>query len=259
MGLEALVGASAWFPSLLLFLVRIGAFVVGQPLFGLQGESRMARLVIATALGGMFFAAAGAPLVVVEGPAQFALLVAREALIGFALGLGVRLLTAAMTTAGEILSHEMGFAMATIVDPATGRTSPVISNLFETVAFLLMFELDVHHLVLRAVGATYESLPVGSGFDPAPVAERLSQMVSLALDYGMRYAVPVIGVMILLTAVLVMLARAVQNINLMEFSFGLRILLALLASAYFLTTGTPFLESMFEDLAVRAGTLFAGT
>ena len=40
MGLEALVGASAWFPSLLLFLVRIGAFVVGQPLFGLQGESR---------------------------------------------------------------------------------------------------------------------------------------------------------------------------------------------------------------------------
>ena len=59
-------------------------------------------------------------------------------------------------------------------------------------------------------------------------------------------------------AALVMLARAVPNINLLEFAFPLRIMLALTASIYFLTAGTPFLERMFEALLEQTRLLFTG-
>ncbi len=256
--MEIITGLAIWLPSLFLHFVRVGAFFVGQPLFGIQSESKMLRVILMVSLGSIFFWVNGAPIVEVSSITAYGLLVAREALIGFGIGLATKLMTAALATAGEILSHEMGFAMAQIVDPATGRSSPVISQLFETSALLLMFELNVHHDVLYAVGYVYEILPVGSGFDIAPVTQRLASMVSDSLTFGMRYAIPVLGVMVLLTAVLVMLARAVQNINLLEFTFGLRILLALLSSVYFLTEGTPFLEHMFGDLIGKTRMLFEG-
>ena len=53
-----------------------------------------------------------------------------------------------------------------------------------------------------------------------------------------------------------MLSRAVPNINLMEFSYGARILLAVLTAAYFLGEGMPFLVEIFETLLGRAKVLF---
>jgi flagellar biosynthetic protein FliR len=132
-----------------------------------------------------------------------------------------------------------------------------MSQLFQTVALLLAFELDVHHQVLLTFASVYDVLPVGRGFAIEPMFGRMSEMVGASIVFAVRYAMPVIGVMVLLTAVLVMLARAVPNINLLEFGFGLRILLALTASVYFLTSGTPFLERMFDTLLAAIGRLFA--
>lgn len=251
-------GITAWLPSLFLHFVRVGAFFVGQPIFGMAGESLMLRIVLTLTLGLVFFSANGHPVVPASDLTEFALLAAREAVIGFALGFAVQLLTTAMAIAGEIISHEMGFGMAQIVDPATGRSQPVISQLFQTTALLLIFELDIHHHVLQSFAAVYEILPVGHGFSIDPVFERLTAMVGATIVFAARYAIPVIGVMVLLSAVLVMLARAVPNINLLEFAFPLRILLALTASLYFLTSGTPFLERMFEALLDQTRLLFTG-
>jgi len=246
-----------WLPGLLLHFVRVGAFFVGQPMLGVTADSRMLRLVLMVSLGGLFFCASGMPLVRVTSVVELGFLAAREAVIGLSLGFAVRLMTATMSTAGEMISQEMGFQMAQIVDPVTGRSSPVVSQLFEAVALLLIFELDIHHRVLQTFGALYDVLPVGSGFSIDAVHAHLRDMVSASVVLGARYAMPVLGVMTLLTAVLIMLARAVPNINLLEFSFGVRILLALLASVWFLTAGTPFLESMFETILERARFLFA--
>jgi flagellar biosynthetic protein FliR len=246
-----------WLPSVVLHMVRVGAFFVGQPMFGVTGDSRMVRLVLMVALGGLFFCANGMPIVRVTSVIELGFLAAREATIGLALGFAVRLMTATMSTAGEMISQEMGFQMAQIVDPVTGRSSPVVSQLFEAVALLLIFELDIHHRVLQMFGALFDVLPVAAGFSIEAVHAHLRDMVTASIVLGARYAMPVLGVMTLLTAVLIMLARAVPNINLLEFSFGVRILLALLASVWFLTAGTPFLESMFETILEHARHLFA--
>lgn len=247
-----------WLASAFLHFVRIGAFFIGQPMFGVQRDSKTLRLVLMVSLGSLFFMANGMPAVHADGLGDYAALVVREMLIGLALGFTLRLFTSAMSTAGEILGHEMGFSMARIADPATGRSAPVISQLFETIAFLLVFELDIHHHVLLTFSQVYEILPVGSGFDPEPVARRLTALVGDTIQFGMRFALPVLGVMILLTASLVMLARAIPNINLLEFAFGVRILLSLLAASYFLTAGVPMLEGWFEYVLEKARLLFAG-
>lgn len=248
-----------WLPSLFLHFARAGAFFVSLPLFGMQSESRMLRLILAVSLASVFWWVGEKSMAPIDGLPTFAALVVREVYVGLAAGFAVRLLTSALVAAGEVISHEMGFSMAQIVNPADGTSSPVTSQLFEVMGYLLLFQLDAHHEVIRVLQVAYEVLPVGRPFDIGPIAGRLQAMIGDSIEYALHYAVPVMGVMVLVTATLVVLARAVPHINLLEFSFGLRIVLALLASAYFLTEGTPFLVRMFEDLLQQARGLFVGT
>ncbi|MHC5065524.1 MAG: flagellar biosynthetic protein FliR, partial [Planctomycetota bacterium] len=106
--------------------------------------------------------------------------------------------------------------------------------------------------------SSYSFVPIGQEFDFSVVYLNIHEMLRRALELGLMYAAPIFAVMILLTVTLVVLARAVQNINLMEFSFGLRILLALVASVYFLEEGGPFLERVFVAIFSEARLLFAG-
>lgn len=245
-------------PSLFLHVVRASGFLFGSTLFGTQGSSRMPRLMLAVSLGVLLWWVGDKRMGTVESLTEFALLAAREAFLGLLLGFAVNLLSAVVITAGEIISHEMGFGMARIVDPSTGRNSPVVSQLFTAFAVLLMFHLNVHHEALRMLAATYEAIPVGRPFDLTPVAGRLQESIGEALVFALRYAAPVLGVMVLVTATLVVLARAVPNINLMEFTFGVRILLALLGAYYFLAEGMPFLGGVFERLLGHARGLLSG-
>lgn len=242
-------------PGLLLYFVRAGAFVVGLPLFGVTRDSHILRVVLTCSLGAIFWWV-GDKVIVVDGVMQLFAMATVEAVVGLALGLGVRILMALLSTAGEILSHEMGFAMATIVNPATGKNAPVTAQFLEAMGMLLVFQTNLHHDVLRALGMTYKTLPVGGGFDPEPVALRMQAMIGTAIENGLRYAIPTLGIMLLLTSVLVMLARAVPTINLMEFSFGLRSLLGLLASSFFLAEGAPFLENAMRVGVEQLGVLF---
>ena len=73
------------------------------------------------------------------------------------------------------------------------------------------------------------------------------------------YAAPIFAVMILLTVTLVVLARAVQNINLMEFSFGLRIVLGIFAAIFFMGAGMPYLRELIDHILLAAHDLFEGT
>lgn len=245
-------------PALVLHVVRATAFFATAPLFGSQPDSRILRLMLGTALALIFWWISP-KIVLVDGLSGLALLAVREAFIGAAAGYVISLLTSALVSAGEIISNEMGFSIAQVMDPLTGKSTPVASSLYEVMGYLLLFGTGLHHEVIKVLGATYEMVPVGHGFDMGLVQERVSAMVSDSLEYGLRYAMPTLAVMSLLTAALVILARAVPNLNLMEFSWGLRILLAILASCWFLAEGRSFLISMFEDLLGKAQVLFRGT
>jgi flagellar biosynthetic protein FliR len=134
-----------------------------------------------------------------------------------------------------------------------------MSQFFQAIVVLLVFSMDLHHEFLRVLAVGFEVLPVGGGFNIDPVFERMTVLVSDSIELGMRYAIPIMGVLVVLTAMLVMLGRAIPNINLLEFSFGLRILLGIFATSYFMAEGTPFLRLIATHILSGARVLFVGT
>jgi flagellar biosynthesis protein FliR len=245
--------------AILLYFVRVGGFFMAMQFFGAQGDSKMLRLVLAFSIAALLWSSGGYPSMDLSGGLlHLAVRGFVEALIGFAAGFVISLLAAAMGVAGEMISHDMGFMMSRIMDPITGRSSPVMSQFFQSVVVLLVFAMDMHHEFLRVLAFGFKVLPVGGGFNIDPVFERMTVLVSDALQMGMHYAIPIMGVLVVLTAMLVMLGRAIPNINLLEFAFGARILLGIFAASYFIGEGTPFLRLIATHILAGARVLFVG-
>ena len=100
----------------------------------------------------------------------------------------------------------------------------------------------------------------------SPLAVKLAaeRNISLALVSGsvqiaLRYSLPIMGTMMLVSTGLVLLGRAVPAINLMEFGFALRIVIAMSAVTRFLGEGATFtrrdgeISPPFPDVTLAPG------
>jgi len=242
--------------SLFLHVTRVGAFFAVVQLFGRQADSVMLRLVLAVSLGAVFWWV-GTPRVAPPGSLfELGVMAVREGVVGIALGFALTTLTSLLVSAGEIISMEMGFSLARTMNPESGVDATVVSQLLQVFGFLLILHFDLHHEALRVLEQTFRACPVGEPFDIGPIWAGLQTMVSHSVQLALQYSVPILAAMFLLSVGLVLLGRAVPAINLMEFGFALRVLLAMFALALFLVEGTPFLIQSFRALLDGAREMF---
>ena len=231
-----------------LFLVRTSALVLAAPLFGLALPFSGARLALIVILACFAFSATGVPLPAAAGPVAFVALALRELLIGLALAFVLHGVVLAVRVAGEMIGHEMAFNMATVVDPQ-GVSTPLITQIYEGLFLVGLFALDGHHLVVRALCDSFARAPVGVVGAPEGLADVLLRLFADMFTAGLTFAAPVLVVMVLVSAMIGLLARAVPQINVLEVGFTLRIAVALVAMLLFAPLLAPAMERMYLTLA----------
>jgi len=242
--------------ALFLHVVRAGGFFVAVPLFGRQRDTAFLRLMLSLSMGCVFWWVSRGNVPAPSGVLMFGTFAVREAFVGLVIGFAIGLMLQFLVASGEIIANEMGFAMARSMNPESGIDSSVMSQLFQLIGFLLILHYDLHHDALRVLEETYRACPVGASFDLEPVYNGLRVLITGSIVIALEYAFPILGVMLLLTVGMVLLGRAVPQLNLMEFSFAARVLLALGAATWFLADGTPFLLDSFRFFLDGATTLF---
>lgn len=244
--------------ALFLHVTRVAAFVAVVQIFGRQADSLMLRLVLAVSLGAVFWWVGDQRVPMPPNAFALGVMAVREGVVGLALGFALSLLTSVLVSAGEVISMEMGFSMARTMNPESGVDATVVSQLLQVLGFLLILQFDLHHEVLRVLEHTFRACPVGETFDVAPIWHGLAALVSGSVTIALQYALPLLGVMFLLSIGMVLLGRAVPAINLMEFGFALRVLAALFVTAIFLVEGAPYLIQSFRALIDGAYDMFPG-
>ncbi len=239
--------AIAFMPAYILTLARVSAMIVAMMFLGTSGDSRWARLVLALFLAGLLFLRAP-QIIAIHNVSQLVVLTIREAILGLAIGFAFQTIFTILRLAGALLGHEMGFTMAQVVDPNTGISSPVVGRFFETMAMLFLLAVNGHHAVFRLLAESFETIPVGRPWSIEGVYRGLLRLTGDGMQIGVSLASPIYAALILLTVVLVVLARAVPQIHLMEFGYGIRILLALFGMAVFLNYAAPHISRVFALL-----------
>jgi len=86
--------------------------------------------------------------------------------------------------------------------------------------------LNLHLAVVQALANSFLVYPVGGGW-PADLAMTSAQTISLALELGVRVALPVALVLLLTELSVALLARAIPQINVFILGMPLKMLVGL--------------------------------
>jgi flagellar biosynthetic protein FliR len=236
----------------LVVLVRTAAILSALPLIG--GRSVPPRIKIGLA---MLIALVLTPVVSFSLPSNWLepsnlfLSLSTEIFIGLVLGMGTRLLMTAVELAGSVMGFQVGFAMAGVLDPVTQVETPVFGQLLTILATLVYFSVDGHHLVLLALGSSFQMIPPFGSHLSEPLLSTVAEAFQQSFEIGLKLAFPVMAATFLIHVSLGLLGRLVPQMNILMTSFPITISIGLLV----LGLGLPFVTYVFQGSLVGLETL----
>jgi flagellar biosynthesis protein FliR len=215
----------------LLVLSRVAGAFVFVPIPGIKDAPQAARVVLALALTVALYPSWPAVDSAGAGFGRVTGLVLAEAAFGITVGLTVAFLAEALTFAAQVVSMQAGFSYASTVDPTTEADSSVLAVFAQLAAGLLFFGMGLDRQILKIMARSLETSPPGSfRLNPA-IAQSVVRFGGEMLSVGVRLALPVMALLLLVDLSLALLGRLNAQLQLLSMAFPAKMMttLALLA------------------------------
>ncbi|MDX8403358.1 MAG: flagellar biosynthetic protein FliR [Mariprofundaceae bacterium] len=172
----------------------------------------------------------------------------QEILVAGILAMLGQLIFSAVQFSGQVMSYQMGMAIANVFDPATSAQGAVIAQLASVLAVLMWLAVGAHHTFILALVESFTLLPIGSPWSFSGwevLNDATAQMFVLAL----RLVAPVLLLLFFVYVALGLISRAVPQIQVFFVSFPLTVGLGLLTFALALPAYMSLVHDGFAALS----------
>jgi flagellar biosynthetic protein FliR len=241
----------------LLTLARLGGAFIFVPLPGVGSAPGPARAALAA---GFALALSARWPVMSDDPITAARLtgwVLAEAAVGIAIGVSMAIVLEAFGLAAQLLGQQAGYGYASMVDPTTQADSGVLVVFAQLASGSLFFALGLDREVLRLFAYSLDAVPAGSYRFNAYSAEPLISLGAALFSVGLRLALPVIALLLMLDVALGLLGRLNQQLQLLHMAFPAKMLTTLLAVGW-IAALLPRILMAFGGLAWAAARRMLG-
>jgi flagellar biosynthetic protein FliR len=173
-----------------------------------------------------------------------------ELLIGVIVGLLLNFIFDAAQFAGQILGMQMGFSLATMIDPQSQADSVVLAVFYQTIVLLIFFALDVHHWLLRALVASFYYLPAGQSVLTPGRIGLLLHTASAIWVLGLQIAAPALIATVIADFVLAFIGKASPQLPVLFVGLSVKSVLGMLVLIATMAAWPRFFSLQFEN-AIR--------
>jgi len=160
-------------------------------------------------------------------PFHMAMLLVAELFVGMTLALVIRLVFGGLQLAAQMVGFQMGFSVASVVDPQTGTQSVIIAQFAYLVGLLLFLAADGHHIILRTLYDSFLILKPGAITMKDTLFKLIMDMGQQMFVLSVKLMAPVMAILLFSQVSLGILAKTVPQINVLIMSFGLNIAIGL--------------------------------
>lgn len=242
-----------WLGALLLPFFRLLGLFSSAPI--LSQRSVPVRLRVAAALA---LAVLVAPLSNTAAAPDLAapsgwLVVASEALIGFAIGFVARAVLAAVEVAGEVIGLQMGLSFAGFFDPGSGQANAV-GRLLNTLSLWAFVAVNGPVLLVAAVVRSFEVIPPTASFAGWIGQVQPATLGAGIFELGVMLALPFMALLLFVNLALGVVSRIAPQLNIFAIGFPVTIGAGLLL----LALGLPLMQQPFQILIERLVAAWAG-
>ncbi|MBP0441260.1 flagellar biosynthetic protein FliR [Tianweitania sediminis] len=132
-----------------------------------------------------------------RNPNTLLLLIGSELLVGTLIGLTARIYTLALSFIGQGIATLVGYGAVGGTAIEENEPQAPLASIISLAALLLLFSLDFHHEVVRALVESYQVIPVETLFDPQGALVDLGDTMRDAFMVMLRLGSPFIAYAIL--------------------------------------------------------------
>lgn len=238
----------AWMLTTILTSVRIGSLLILNPLFSLAQIPSQIKIMFIISLSYVMVAGLGVPTIEVPiSMANVLISILYELVLGAMLGFGMLTIFAAFLFGGRILDIQMGFGVASLIDPATRTSSPMIGTALNLMAIFAFFMVNGHHMMYRGIAYSLEKIPPGSIFT-LPDLNILVMQFGLMFTYGLMIIAPVMLTILMIDVGMAIAARTMPQVNMFIVGLPLKIFVGLTVLAASMEYMGPLLQKMFTSI-----------
>lgn len=170
----------------------------------------------------------------------------QEFFIGVGLIFGIQITLGAILFAGKIVDLQLGFGVASVLDPMTQNQEALIGSLLNSLFVVAFFILDMHHILLKGIATTFQFFPVGSQLI-TPSNSQIMSYFSSQFILGLLVVMPVMLAMFLLDVMIAFTSRTMSQVNVYFVSLPLKIFAGLYVLSISLKYMAGFIENIFTQ------------
>lgn len=222
----AVINATLWAS------MRVGGLLMVAPLFGTRAVPRRVKAMLAMALGFAMTPLAGPPPPLPGIDPLTMITVAREVLIGVAMGFLLRLAFEAGALAGEFIAQATGLSFAVLADPLRGTNAGVVGQWFYLCFALIFLSMNGHLMLVEMLASSWQAVPLDSRWAPDAEALRaIPEFGGQMFLVGIQIALPVVLAMLVVNLAFGVMSRASPALNPIQLGLPASLLLGLVMMA----------------------------
>lgn len=230
-----------------LVLLRMSAFVVSWPVFGVENVPASVKILLAFILSLLIFPIIGwqqMPITTSLVSMTIIWLAIKEIFIGLSIGYLARFFFFAITIMGEIISVSMGLSSAQLFSPSLGGRSSASSQFLLVLATLFFLVIQGHHLLLAGIVDSFRIVPMSSSGIDLSSFVKIGVFAQEVMVMGLKMCSPVMIAILFLNFTMAVIGRAVPQINVLITSMPVNVMVGLMI----LIVSLPLIMNQMNDL-----------
>ena len=209
----------------ILLFFRFAALFMATPIFSHESIPISVKPAMAFFFTIVFYSSMPPVMIEINVP-SIVIAILSELLFGLAVGITLQIAYNIITFAGGMISHMMGFSMASAIDPQSGVSMPIISQFLSLMALMVLFSMNLHHWILLFIDSSLKSIPLGGFMISENFFNYTIQATADMFLVGFMIAFPIIALSWLADIIFGMLMKTMPQFNLLVIGFPIKIMVS---------------------------------
>jgi flagellar biosynthetic protein FliR len=215
--------------SFFLTMFRISIILFLLPFFGGQSIPNTVKAALVLVLSLAVWPALSFPAELFpSSPVGVGVMLLGEAILGFFLGLAVRLLFAAIQFGGQLMGFSMGFSMINVIDPVTGVSEVVTAHFLYMCSLLVFLTIGGHLYLLSGLADSFRLAPPGSLLISPEIGRQYTTLSAQIFSVAVRIAAPVTVAIFMVDLALGLISKVAPQLHVLMLGFPIKISVGLI-------------------------------
>jgi len=242
-----------YYSQLIWPLARISGLFLSMPLISSTMLPRRIRALFTLAIAFVCAPLISPQMSFLNFQGSFILIAAQEVLLGIVMGFAIQIVFQIFILAGQIVAMQAGLGFATMIDPTSRASVPLLGQLYLFMVSLLFLALDGHIATLGALLDSFQQFPVGKMSWHFESILGLIKMSGWMFKQGVLVALPAILSMLIVSFTFGIMTKVAPQLNIFSIGFPITLLMGIIIIRF----GLPGLSQQIEQsLSVGINTVY---